>query len=183
MPLFVVQDADNLTLILIITGAVLCLLSYIARLAAHASSHMAEAGTFGFRLILILNFLGYFGWGYWCGADPVKMNIPSWVSVPVGVFLTVSGLGLFLYSEMKKHGVGEEEELVTTGIYSKIRHPMYVGLVLLHIGFPFIFKSVVAWLSTVVWAGFIAAWTHFEEKNLERRFGQRYTDYKRQTWF
>jgi protein-S-isoprenylcysteine O-methyltransferase Ste14 len=43
---------------------------------------------------------------------------------------------------MKKHGVGEEEALVTAGIYSKIRHPMYIGLILLHIGYPVIFKSL-----------------------------------------
>ncbi|MEE8591881.1 MAG: methyltransferase [Spirochaetia bacterium] len=56
--------------------------------------------------------------------------------------MTAVGFGLFLYSEMKKHGVGEEEALVTAGIYSKIRHPMYIGLILLHIGYPVIFKSL-----------------------------------------
>jgi protein-S-isoprenylcysteine O-methyltransferase Ste14 len=136
-----------------------------------------------FRVLLILTFFGYFGWGYWCGADPVKVNIPYSVSVPVGVVLAVIGFGLFLYSEMKKHGVGEEDALVTTGIYSKIRHPMYIGLVLLHFGFPFIFRSFVACLSTVLWAGLISIWKIFEEKNLEERFGQKYIDYKKQTWF
>ena len=43
--------------------------------------------------------------------------------------------------------------LVTTGIYSKIRHPIYIGLILLHVGYPFIFKSVAACLSTILWAG------------------------------
>ena len=111
------------------------------------------------------------------------MNISSSISIPIGVVLTAVGFGLFLYSEIKKHGVGEEEALVTTGIYSKIRHPMYFGLILLHVGYPFIFKSFAACLSTILWAGFIAIWKRFEEKNLERRFGQKYIDYKRQTWF
>jgi len=103
--------------------------------------------------------------------------------VPVGVALAVIGFALFLYSEMTKHGVGEQDALVTTGIYSKIRHPMYIGLVLLHFGFPFIFRSFIACLSTFLWMGFISVWTCFEEKNLEQRFGQKYVDYKRQTWF
>jgi protein-S-isoprenylcysteine O-methyltransferase Ste14 len=92
-------------------------------------------------------------------------------------------LGLFLYSELKKRGVGDQDELVISGIYSKLRHPMYIGLIGLHIGFPFILRSFTAFVSTILWAGFIAAWTHFEEKNLERRYGRRYIDYKKQTWF
>lgn len=183
MPFLVVQDVNSIILVSIIVGAILCFLSYILRLAAHVSSYRKGAAGLNFRVLLVLNFIGYFGWGYWCGADPVKMNIPSSVSVPVGVTLAVMGIGLFLYSEMKKHGVGAEEDLVTSGIYSKIRHPMYIGLVLLHIGFPFIFKSFIACMSTVLWAALIGIWTHFEEKNLERRFGQQYIDYKRQTWF
>jgi len=183
MTFLVVEDINTLTLILIVLGATLCLLSYILRLAAHVFSYTRGSGVINFRLLLILTFLGYFGWGYWSGADPVKMNIPSSVSIPVGVTLAAVGLGLFLYSELKKHGVGDADKLTTTGIYSKIRHPMYIGLVLLHIGFPFIAKSFIACLSTILWAGIISVWTHFEEKNLERCFGQRYIEYKKQTWF
>ena len=60
---------------------------------------------------------------------------------------------------------------------------MYIGLVLLHIGFPFIFRSFTACISSILWAGIIAIWTYFEEKNLERRFRQQFIDYKHRTWF
>jgi protein-S-isoprenylcysteine O-methyltransferase Ste14 len=183
MTFLVIEDIDSINLILMIAGAVLCLTSYSLRLAVHIFSYTRGREVVDFRLTAVLTFLGYFGWGYWSGVDPVKMNIPASASIPAGGFLAAAGLGLFLYSELKKHGVGNREELVTSGIYSKIRHPMYFGLIGLHIGFPFIFRSFVACLSTVIWAGFIALWTHFEEKNLERRFGRRYIDYKKQTWF
>ena len=172
-----------LPLALGILGFSLCLLSYLLRLAAHISSFKGGRSAIGFRALLIVTFLGYFGWGYWSGADPVKMNIPTPISLPVGVILAAAGLGLFLYSEIVKHGVGDASQLYTRGIYARIRHPMYLGLILLHIGFPLIAKSFLALLSTVLWGGIIAAWTHFEEKNLERHFGQRYRDYKRRTWF
>ena len=178
-----IAEVSSVNLALIIAGAVLCLLSYTLRLAAHISIY--RRGTSGLRshLLSIVTFLGYFGWGYWSSTDPVKMNISTSVSVPIGVALAVIGFGLFLYTEIKKHGVGEADQLVTKGIYSKIRHPMYIGLVLFHFGFPFIFRSFVACLSTVLWAGFISVWTSFEEKSLEKRFSQKYIDYKRQTWF
>ncbi len=119
----------------------------------------------------------------WSGVDPVKMNISSYISIPIGAILTITGFGLFIYSEIKKWGVDEKEELVSKGIYSKIRHPMYVGIILFHIGYPFMFKSFIACLSTILWAAFIFTWKYFEEKNLERQFGKQYIEYKKKTWF
>jgi protein-S-isoprenylcysteine O-methyltransferase Ste14 len=183
MPFLVIKNISSLDLIFMIAGAILCLLSYLFRLTIHVFTYTKGKARINFQLTLVLTFLGYFGWGYWSGADPVKMNIPYSVSIPVGGILAAAGLGLFLYSEIKKHGVGDPDKLVTTGIYSRIRHPMYFGLVVLHIGFPLIFRSFIACLSSVLWAAIICAWTHFEEKNLERHFGQTYLDYKKQTWF
>ena len=68
-------------------------------------------------------------------------------------------------------------------MYSKIRHPMYIGIILFHIGYPLIFKSLVALLSSILWAAFIFAWKVFEERNLERQFGEKYIEYKKRTWF
>ena len=178
-----VRDISNADLILTIIGAGLCFVGYCLRLAAHVILYTRGRNIFNFRALLIVIFLGYLGWGYWCGADPLRMNIAARVAVPVGAALAAIGMALFLYSEIYKHGVGETEAIVSSGIYAKIRHPMYFGLILLHAGFPLIFRSFSAFVSTILWAGFIAAWTHFEEKNLERRFGRRYTEYKRQTWF
>ena len=178
-----IAEVTSVNLVLIIVGFVFCFLSYALRLATHIYMNKKGADILPFSVILSFTFLGYIGWGYWSAGDPVKMNIPSAISIPIGIVCAAIGLGLFVYSETKKHGVGEEEELVTTGIYSKIRHPMYIGLVLMHFGYPFVFKSFVTCLSTILWLGFILAWKYFEEKNIERRFGQKYIDYKNQTWF
>jgi len=183
MPFLKIEDIGSLDLILMIAGAILCLTSYLLRLATHVFSYTRGKAVINFHLTLIVTFLGYFGWGYWSVADPVKMNIPTSVSIPVGAALAAAGIGLFLYSELKKHGVGDPDKLVTSGIYSKIRHPMYIGLVLLHIGYPFVARSFIACLSTILWTGIICVWTLFEEKILERRFGQRYIEYKKKTWF
>jgi protein-S-isoprenylcysteine O-methyltransferase Ste14 len=183
MPFLSIKEISNINLLLLIAGAVLCLISYLLRMIAHISIYKQRDSIFSFHVVLIFTFLGYFGWGYWSGNDPVKMNIAPSITIPVGAVLASAGLALFLYSEMKKHGVGQKEKLMTTGIYSKFRHPMYIGLVLLHIGLPFIFKSFIACLSTIIWASLIAIWTRFEEKNLERRFGQEYIDYRQHTWF
>ncbi len=180
-----VVNISTINLILAAVGASLCFFSYLLRLTIHLYLYkrQVEFSKIFFKYLFIFIFLGYAGWGFWSSVDPVKMNISSYISIPTGLFLTVTGFGLFIYSEMKKGGVGEEEELVSTGIYSKIRHPMYVGMILFHVGFPFIFKSFIACLSTILWAAFILTWKYFEEKNLERQFGKKYIEYKKRTWF
>jgi protein-S-isoprenylcysteine O-methyltransferase Ste14 len=177
------EDVSALSLILMIAGAVLCLASYALRVAYHVVRYRRDREVVGFRASIVLIFLGYFGWGYWSAADPVKMAIPRPVALAVGIPLTAAGLALFILSEAKHRGSEADAFLITTGIYARIRHPMYVGLVLLHYGYPLIFRSFAAFLSTHIWIAFIIVWTGFEEKRLERTFGERYREYKRSTWF
>lgn len=176
-------EATTLELVLMAVGIALCVAGYALRLAVHVQTYNRKPATVPMGVVIVVVFFGYFGWAFWCGADPVKMNIPSAISIPIGSVLTVLGIGLFLYSEITKHGVADSDELVTTGIYSKFRHPMYIGLLLMHLGFPLVFNSFAALVSTLVWLGFILSWRRLEEKELERRFGDRYIEYKSRTWF
>ena len=63
MTFLIVEDINTPTLILIVLGAALCLLSYILRLAAHVFTYTRGTAIVNFRLTLIVTFLGYFGWG------------------------------------------------------------------------------------------------------------------------
>ena len=167
-----------------VVGVALCAISYAVRLAHHISVYRGKSHASQISIsTMLLMFAGYFGWGYWCSADPIKINIPRSTATPIGIVLSVIGLGLFIYSDFAKRGVGERDHLVSSGIYAKIRHPIYLSLILLHIGYPLIFRSFTALLSTLVWAAFIVVWTSFEEKNLEKKFGEKYVAYKKSTWF
>ena len=185
MPFLEIREISAANLVLCIVGAILCFIGYATRFAIHLYQYKkrADLPQRFYKYSLVIVFLGYLGWGFWSGNDSVKMSIRSSVSLPLGIALSVIGFGLFVYSEMKKGSVGEEQELVTTGIYSKVRHPMYIGIILFHIGLPLIFKSFMAMVSTVLWAAFVFAWKVFEEKNLERQFGEKYVEYEKKTWF
>lgn len=73
--------------------------------------------------------------------------------------------------------------LVTTGLYSRIPHPMYVFLDLALLGVIIMFREV--WL-LIAWAGLVAAQTlqaRREAKVLEGAFGDAYRDYRKRTWW
>jgi protein-S-isoprenylcysteine O-methyltransferase Ste14 len=75
------------------------------------------------------------------------------------------------------------EHLVKKGVYSKLRHPMYIGIMLMHIGFPIASRSLLTLVSSVIWVSIILSWRYMEEKSLERKFGEKYVEYRKSTLF
>lgn len=71
------------------------------------------------------------------------------------------------------------EKLVTEGIYSYVRHPQYVGLFLITMGFLIQWPSLT---TLIMWPILIFAYYKLamrEEKDVEKQFGQEYSEYKK----
>ena len=78
--------------------------------------------------------------------------------------------------------IREEHKLISSGVYSKIRHPMYTAIWLWVIGQAFLLNNFIAGLSGIVFFGLL----YFlrvgqEEKMMEANFGDQYIQYKSQT--
>ena len=73
------------------------------------------------------------------------------------------------------------EKIVTTGVYSIVRHPQYLGGLLAHIGFSFLFSGVYSLLSTPLIVAIVYFISRKEESELRKEFGQEYSDYRRKT--
>ncbi len=102
----------------------------------------------------------------------------------VGVFgavILITGimtLGKYFTASINPKG------LVTHGIYSKIRHPIFIGVILIYLGFEFIFQSTYGLLLVVfVLIPFYVYSAIEEEKVLLERFKAEYTAYKKKTFF
>jgi protein-S-isoprenylcysteine O-methyltransferase Ste14 len=68
-------------------------------------------------------------------------------------------------------------KLVTNGIYSRMRHPRYVEIVLALAGYTLVANYLAAYailVATVVWVWLIVP---IEEKELRERFGRQYEEY------
>ena len=133
--------------------------------------------------LTIVFFFGYIGWGFMIATDPVKIMLTKYVAMPLGLAIGLSGILLFIFSTKTKKGFNELDHLVTKGIYSKIRNPMYLGVILIHIGFPLAVRSLLTLGSAIIWISIILFWKYMEEMELKRRFGDDYSEYKKKTIF
>jgi protein-S-isoprenylcysteine O-methyltransferase Ste14 len=76
----------------------------------------------------------------------------------------------------------EDHQLVQSGIYGVIRHPMYLGLLLFGPGLAMVFRS---WLAAPVFGGlafFVAVRIREEEALLQQHFGDEFEAYRGRTW-
>jgi len=73
----------------------------------------------------------------------------------------------------------EIKKLTTSGVYSKIRHPIYLGRILLNAGFLIIFPIIPMFFVSIA---FIIIWyliALYEERTLMKKFGKKYVSYKK----
>jgi len=75
--------------------------------------------------------------------------------------------------------------VIDWGVFGIVRHPMYLGVLLIMMGLFFWSLSM---LSIGIWAGFFIFYDRmasYEEENLIRIFGEDYTEYQRRVgkWF
>lgn len=92
-------------------------------------------------------------------------------------------LYFFLSALWKNHGAARSAagvgKLVTTGIYSRVRHPIYFADIVLAWG-AFLYLPKLAVLLAVCWLTVVLVfWARLEEGALERKFGEEYREYKR----
>lgn len=171
-----------------IIGFIITFIGYLVHTLAHYLEYIGHPvkirkipGLFD-----ILIFIGYAAWGLMIGFDPSNLDLPIKIVLPVGLVIGLVGFWLFITSSMAKKGfedIKTFDQVITKGIYLKIRHPMYVGIILIHLGFPLAFNRMWTLLSAVLWIGMVLLWRAWEEQELQKKFGKKYLDYKKRTYF
>jgi protein-S-isoprenylcysteine O-methyltransferase Ste14 len=72
--------------------------------------------------------------------------------------------------------------LVTSGIYSHVRNPSYLGLLVSSLGWSLAFRSGIGVLMTAALVPPLVARMHAEERLLTSEFGTEYEAYRARTW-
>jgi protein-S-isoprenylcysteine O-methyltransferase Ste14 len=68
--------------------------------------------------------------------------------------------------------------LRTDGILARVRHPLYLGTLLLVLGFWFYIPTRANLITSVVIIVYLFIGIYLEERDLERQFGEEYREYK-----
>jgi protein-S-isoprenylcysteine O-methyltransferase Ste14 len=77
----------------------------------------------------------------------------------------------------------QARKLVTHGLYSKIRNPIYLFGTVAIIGFCLIVQRPALWLSVVLVVALQTVRARREARVLEAKFGDEYRAYRNRTWF
>jgi protein-S-isoprenylcysteine O-methyltransferase Ste14 len=99
--------------------------------------------------------------------------------IPLVVFI---GFGYYLVAESHKlvfRNFEGQPEIVDSGVYALVRHPMYLGILLFCLAFLFVFTSLV---SIGIWIVFFVAYDRmaaYEEKSLIEALGEEYVAYRK----
>ena len=105
--------------------------------------------------------------------------INSVIFIPLfiaGAWLGVKGV---IQTSLKVAETHRAERIATTGVYSVVRHPQYLGGILAHIGFSVFLSALYSLLATplVIALIYIVSWK--EETELTKEFGKEYVDYQK----
>jgi protein-S-isoprenylcysteine O-methyltransferase Ste14 len=109
-------------------------------------------------------------------------GIGSFVSIYLGVILPISNMiiltGIFLIVFGWSRIFKAKDALVTTGIYAHVRHPQYLGFLLLTLGINFLWTTFSTLILWPILALLYYRLAKEEEKDMEAKFGEEYREYK-----
>jgi protein-S-isoprenylcysteine O-methyltransferase Ste14 len=106
-----------------------------------------------------------------------------------GVVLATLGCGMVLWSGVslgrqysQEVTLQEGHRLITGGAYRLVRHPRYLGVVLITLGLSLLFRSWPGFALLPLVLGILLFRIHDEERLMGQAFGQEWQDYARHTW-
>ncbi len=124
------------------------------------------------------------GFAFWILMKiPTPWNTQRYVGTALAV-VGISGIAIARYQLGRSFSIkAEAHQLVTRGLYSKIRNPIYVFGTVLIAGFFLVVQRPALWilLGVVIVGQMVRA--RREARVLEAAFGDDYRAYRRKTWF
>ena len=92
-----------------------------------------------------------------------------------GGFILLASAWKVLYEAQRQH------KLATTGAYARVRHPQYLGFILIMLGFLLQWPTLVTLVMFPILVYMYARLARYEEREVHAQFGDEYTRYAERT--
>ena len=114
------------------------------------------------------------------------ISIPNFYGINlnpiIGWSIFAIGLCIFLVAFIQFF-IKRKKGFVTTGLYSKVRHPQYLGIILATLGFTFTSERPMAWIAWLNLTFLYLLLANSEEKLLQKKYGEEIQTYMQQVPF
>jgi len=116
---------------------------------------------------------------------PGARDLTRWIGLALSL-LGLAGVTIARYTLGESFSIrAKATKLVTTGIYARIRNPIYVSGMIFLAGLVVVFRRPASWLVVII---IIVIPTQIirarrEARVLEAKFGDAYRQYRERTWF
>ncbi len=139
-------------------------------------------------LTLLIAFLSmnFWDWFYF-------ITQPALIQPILFILGVLSGLGGVILSMMASRVISvstvadmrtdRKAELVTDGIYSRVRHPLYLATVLVFLALALIYPFPVVIIFSLSMIVYTMIGAYFEERKLVKHYGDEYLEYKKTAGF
>jgi protein-S-isoprenylcysteine O-methyltransferase Ste14 len=97
----------------------------------------------------------------------------------LGAILIVIGVAIRILAWLQIPNTHRIGTLVTTGIYSRTRDPIYLAFMLIIVGIAFLFPGLLTLTWLVIGVVVLYGLAKVEEHDLEKVYGHEYLEYKR----
>ncbi len=132
-----------------------------------------KRGLFDIIIFLTLSFIGakfqIFKLNF-----PIYLNYMAYLIIFIGICLHILAYRCNKQSRCEADAI---KEIVTYGIYAKVRHPEYTGFILIYIGLSILFENILSIAALILVSTILALTALEEEKQLKRKFGKVYEEY------
>lgn len=109
--------------------------------------------------------------------------LPAAILLLVGLYLMDRSHRVVLYTSREE--AQSQARFVDSGVYSRVRHPMYLGGLMILLGFLLLSASLIAFVVWMLFFIFMDRMAAYEEEDLIRILGEEYVSYQHRVprWF
>lgn len=165
-------------------AAAFCLIALAIRSGYEALKQAGGIDTTD-RLIFAAVFAAMFAmlasWPLMCPRDPWRVAVPA-AAGWLGTAGVAAALVLAVGALLQLRALENVDHLVTTGLFARLRHPMYTGFILWIGGWVLRSGALASLAVACVAVANILWWRRLEERALEAHYGDVYRSYRARTW-